>query len=86
MTPALIDLLICTAIALAGLAGALLAVGIAGRLLLPGNWSELQDGLSLGFSGVEQTTLPYRGVDEWVRLALLCVAPVSLAVAGALAF
>ena len=77
---------LAVAIALAGLAGALLAIGMPGRLLLPGNWSELEDGLALGFSGVEQTTLPYRGVDEWVRLALLCVAPACVAVAAALAF
>ena len=78
--------LLAAATTLAGLAGALLAIGIAGRLLLPGNWAELQDGLALGFSGVEQVALPYRGADAWVRLALLCVAPVSLALAAALAF
>ena len=69
---------VALAIAVAGVAGALLAIGIPGRLLLPANWGELRDGLSFGFSGVEQTELPYGGEDEWLRLALLCVAPATL--------
>jgi protein-glutamine gamma-glutamyltransferase len=78
--------IVAITIATGGLAGALLAIGIPGRLLLPANWQELREGLSFGFAGVEGTELPYRGGDEWLRLALLCVAPATTAVAAAVAF
>jgi transglutaminase-like putative cysteine protease len=73
-------------LAVAGTAGALLAIGIQGRLLLPANWGELSANLGDGFAGVEQAELPYRGEDVWLRQALMFVAPAMLAVAAALAF
>jgi transglutaminase-like putative cysteine protease len=74
------------AVALTAVAGAMLAAGIQARLLLPAHWGELGDDLSFGFSGVEQADLPYGGGDEWLRLALVCVAPILVAAAGVISF
>ncbi len=78
--------LVGVAIVLATLAAATVAVGLPPRLLLLSNWAELLDGLSLGLAGVEDTDLPYRGEDYWLRLTLLCGAPLLLGIASALAF
>lgn len=73
-------------VTVAAIAGALIAIGIPARLVLPAHWGELAHNLRLGFTGVEQTELPYDGSDVWLRLALLCVAPALVAIAAALAF
>ena len=39
----------------------MVAVGLPARLLLPQNWAELIDNLSLGLAGIEDTELPYDG-------------------------
>jgi protein-glutamine gamma-glutamyltransferase len=68
------------------LAFGLMAAGLPGRLLLPGNWNEFADGLDRGLAGVQGVDWPYDGPDEWIRLTLLLGAPFLLAIATTLAF
>ena len=74
------------AIALATFAAALVVTGLAARLLLPGHWDELGDGLDRGFGGLSSFTWPYDGNDPWVRLTLLLGMPLLVAPAAVLAF
>jgi transglutaminase-like putative cysteine protease len=74
------------AIVLCTTAAAMVAVGLPARLLLPGNWAELIDNLSLGLAGIEDTEMPYDGGDVWLRLTLMLGAPLLLGLAAALAF
>jgi transglutaminase-like putative cysteine protease len=68
------------------LALGLMAAGLPGRLLLPGHWSELTDGLDRGLAGVEGVDWPYTGPEEWIRRTVLLGAPALLSVAAMLAF
>jgi transglutaminase-like putative cysteine protease len=65
---------------------ALLVTGLPGRLLLPGGWAELGDGLDRGLTGVQSVDWPYGGKEQWVRLVVLLGAPLLLGVAASLAF
>jgi protein-glutamine gamma-glutamyltransferase len=49
----------------------LLIAGVPVRLLGPRNWSELGSGLAQGMESLPAITVPYRGIDEWVRVALI---------------
>ena len=51
-------------VGLAGLALGLVAMGLELRLLFPGNWDELFDGLDRGLAGVQTAEWPYDGVDS----------------------
>jgi transglutaminase-like putative cysteine protease len=73
-------------IALATIAGALTVTGLQARLLLPGNWDDLRDGLDRGFSGLDAFSWPYDEGDPWVRLTLLLGMPLLVAPAAILAF
>ena len=73
-------------VALATLALGLMAAGLPARLLAPGGWSELFDGLDRGLAGVESVEWPYEGPDYWIRLTILLGAPLMLAIAAAIAF
>jgi transglutaminase-like putative cysteine protease len=73
-------------IGLATLLLGLMAAGLPGRLLLPGHWSELFDGLDRGLAGVEGVEWPYRGPELWIRRTVLLGAPALLAVSATLAF
>jgi transglutaminase-like putative cysteine protease len=64
----------------------LTAAGLPARLLLPGHWSELIDGLDRGLAGVQSVDWPYDGPDAWIRLTVLLGAPALLAIAATLAF
>jgi transglutaminase-like putative cysteine protease len=75
-----------TIVGLAGLALALVAMGLELRLLFPGNWDELFDGLDRGLAGVQTVEWPYDGVDTWVRLTTLLGAPLALGLSALLAF
>jgi protein-glutamine gamma-glutamyltransferase len=74
------------AIALATAAAALIVTGLAARMLLPGHWDELRDGLDRGFSGLDSFSWPYDQGDAWVRLTLLLGMPVLVVPAALLAF
>lgn len=65
---------------------ALVVVGLEARLLAPANWAELIDEISRGLAGIEDTTLPYDGADDSIRLTLLLGVPALLGAAAALAF
>lgn len=73
------------AIVLAALCAALLAAGIPARLLLPGGWDELAAGVDAGASALRVRQWPYAGPDEWVRLAVMVVAALTLTASAALA-
>jgi protein-glutamine gamma-glutamyltransferase len=73
-------------VGVAGLALGLVAMGLELRLLFPGNWDELFDGLDRGLAGVQSAEWPYDGVDSWVRLTTLLGAPLALGLAALLAF
>jgi transglutaminase-like putative cysteine protease len=64
----------------------LVVAGLNVRLLAPGNWGELIDGLDRGLSGIQAVGWPYEGPDPWVRLTTLLGPPLLLALAAALAF
>jgi transglutaminase-like putative cysteine protease len=74
------------AIALATFGGGLVVTGLAARLLLPGNWDEIGDGLDRGFGGLDSFQWPYGGSDPWVRLTLLLGMPLLVVPAALLAF
>jgi transglutaminase-like putative cysteine protease len=73
-------------VAIAGLGLGLAAAGLELRLLWPGNWDELFDGLDRGLAGVQGVEWPYSGSDAWVRLTILLGAPLLVGIAAALAF
>ena len=59
------------AVALVLLVIALLAAGIPLKFLEPAYWDDLVAGLSQGIGSTPAVTVPYRGVDEWVRIAIM---------------
>ncbi len=73
-------------VTLAAVVAGLLATGVSARLLPPGGWGELRGELDAGLAGVSQLDLPYAGRAEWTRLGILLAAPVTLAIAAAVAF
>ncbi|HEX2232178.1 MAG TPA: transglutaminase domain-containing protein [Thermoleophilaceae bacterium] len=74
------------ATALGLLCVSLVVAGLNARLLAPGNWGELIDGLDRGLSGIQAVGWPYDGPDPWVRLTTLLGPPLLLALAAAFAF
>jgi len=74
------------ALAAAALAAGLVTVGLEARLLLPGNWDELGEGVDQGLAGLRTVEWPYDGADEWVRQVLLMGAPALAVPAALLAF
>jgi protein-glutamine gamma-glutamyltransferase len=65
---------------------ALVAAGLPAKLLFPGNWAELFDGLDRGLAGAQIVDWPYGGTDEWIRLAILLGAPLLATIAAVCAF
>jgi transglutaminase-like putative cysteine protease len=84
--PRPVTLALAGALTLGMFAGGLAAAGLQVRLMLPGGWSELADGLDRGLSGVRTIDWPYDGPDHWVGLTILLGAPLLLTAAAALAF
>ena len=64
----------------------LVAVGVPGRLLLPGGWGELVAGFTQGLEALPDVRLPYAGVDDWPRLTVLTGGALLVALAAAAAF
>jgi hypothetical protein len=73
-------------VVLATLAFALVAIGVAPRLLLPTGWDELATTLDSALVGVQGVDWPYDGPDEWIRRTILLGGPLLLVTAAALAF
>jgi protein-glutamine gamma-glutamyltransferase len=65
---------------------ALLTAGVPLRMLGPRGWDELVAGMNQGISSTPAITVPYRGLDEWVRIAILSGGTALLALAALLAF
>jgi hypothetical protein len=65
---------------------ALLTAGLPLRMFGPHHWDELVAGMSQGISSTPAITVPYRGLDEWVRIAILSGGTALLALAALLAF
>lgn len=64
----------------------LLIAGVPVRLLGPRNWSELASGLGQGLESLPAITVPYRGIDEWVRVALISSGVALTGLAALIAF
>jgi transglutaminase-like putative cysteine protease len=78
--------LVASAVAVAAVALALLAGGLADEYLRPDRWGELLSGTGRGLDALPGVNVPYRGVDEWTRLALGAGGPLLAVLAALLAF
>ena len=58
-------------VVLAGFVTAVLTAGVPADLLRPKHWDTLFGGLGEGISALPGLSVPYRGVDEWNRIAML---------------
>lgn len=77
---------IAIAVTIALLALALLCAGVPLNLLWIKHWGELFDGMIDGIGTTPGITVPYRGVDWWVRTAILSGGTALLGLAALLAF
>jgi transglutaminase-like putative cysteine protease len=73
------------AVAASALILAVLASGVPVRLLAPAAWGELGAGLGQGIQALPGITVPYRGVDAWVRIVILAGGAALLLLAALLA-
>jgi transglutaminase-like putative cysteine protease len=73
-------------VALAVICLGLMAAGLPARLLAPGHWSELIDGLDRGLAGIQGVDWPYDGPDEWIQLTILLGIPFLVALAAVIGF
>ena len=62
---------------------ALLVAGVPLRMLGWHQWDDLVSGMSQGIGSTPAITVPYRGIDEWVRTAILSGGTALLALAAA---
>jgi protein-glutamine gamma-glutamyltransferase len=74
------------AVAVVALALALLGGGVADELLRPDQWGALASGLVRGIESLPGIRVPYRGVDEWTRIAIGVGGTALPVLAAALAF
>jgi transglutaminase-like putative cysteine protease len=65
---------------------AFLAAGVPGRLLLPDAWDDLAAGIVQGLEGMPGVSVPYRGADEWISIAILLGGTLLVCLAALLAF
>ena len=49
---------------------AFLAGGISAELLRPANWDVLAAGIQRGIGDLPGARVPYRGIDQWIRLVI----------------
>ena len=73
-------------VALAAIALALLAGGLADEYLRPDRWGALLSGAGRGVEALPGVRVPYRGVDEWTRLAIGAGGALLAVIAALLAF
>ena len=74
------------AVVLVALALGLVGGGVADELLRPDHWGELASGLVRGIESLPGIRVPYRGLDEWTRIAIGVGGTVLPPLAAALAF
>ena len=65
---------------------AIVAAGIPLRLLVPDAWDDLAAALADGIAAMPGVTVPYRGVDEWVRTAIMLGGTLITVLAALVAF
>jgi transglutaminase-like putative cysteine protease len=75
-----------TLVAVAAVALALLAGGIADEDLRPDRWGEMLGGVGRGIEALPGVRVPYRGLDEWVRTVIGAGGTLLAVVAALLAF
>ncbi len=73
-------------VALAAVALALLAGGLADEYLRPDRWGSLLSGAGRGIDALPGIRVPYRGLDEWTRLAIGAGGALLPVIAALLAF
>jgi transglutaminase-like putative cysteine protease len=73
-------------VAFAAVALALLAGGVADEHLRPDRWGELLAGVGRGLEALPGVRVPYRGLDEWVRVVISTGGTLLAVVAALLAF
>jgi transglutaminase-like putative cysteine protease len=64
----------------------LLTAGLPLWTLGPHGWDDLVAGMNQGITSTPAITVPYRGIDEWVRIAILSGGTALLALGALLAF
>jgi len=74
------------ALGLGSLVLAFLLAGVPGRLLDTEEWDVLATGLAGGIEALPGLTVPYRGVDAWIRTTILLGGTSLLLLAALLAF
>ena len=77
---------IAIAVTVALLVAALLCAGVPVRMLGPRGWDDLVTNMTDGISITPGITVPYRGLDDWVRIAILSGGTALLGLAALLAF
>ena len=73
-------------VALLAVAAGAIAMGLPFRLALPWHWGELATNLGGGWGVLWNVDYPYDGTLVWTRLLILLGLPLTLGVAGTLAF
>ncbi len=73
-------------VAVAAIALAMLAGGLADEYLRPERWSALLSGADRGVEALPGVRVPYRGIDEWTRLAIGAGGTLLAVLAALLAF
>ena len=73
-------------VALAAIALALLAGGLADEYLRPDRWSDLMAGVGRGLDALPGVRVPYRGLDEWTRAVIGMGGTLLVVLAALLAF
>jgi transglutaminase-like putative cysteine protease len=73
-------------VALVALALALLGGGVADELLRPDQWGALASGINRGIAALPGVRVPYRGLDEWIRVVVPLGGTVLVTAAAILAF
>jgi protein-glutamine gamma-glutamyltransferase len=77
---------IAIGVTIALLVAALLCAGVPARMLGPRGWDDLVTNMTDGISITPGITVPYRGLDDWVRIAILSGGTALLGLAALLAF
>jgi protein-glutamine gamma-glutamyltransferase len=75
-----------TLVAVAAVALALLAGGVADEDVRPDRWSDLMGGVGRGIEALPGVRVPYRGLDEWTRTVIGAGGTLLAVVAALLAF
>jgi protein-glutamine gamma-glutamyltransferase len=84
--PGALRLVAATVVAVAAVAFALMAGGVADEDLRPDRWGELLAGVGRGIEALPGVRVPYRGLDEWVRTVIGAGGTLLAVVAALLAF